>query len=380
MHRKNWQIINKNGKYRIIVTKELHGKKWIELMTKEDCRVEICTSTDILSKEEIIAAINKKCDGALGQLTENWDEDIFKRLHKANCKVYSNYAVGYDNVDVCAATKQGILVGNTPGVLTEATAEMAVALTFSVARRVVEADFFMRRMNFKGWLPSLFLGELISRKTLGIIGAGRIGSKYAIMMIKGFNMNLLYFDIKRNRELEKEIDNYNKYRKLYEEGQITYKYINSIEEILAKADIVSLHPILNKETHHIINSARLKLMKKNAILINVSRGPVIDELALIDHCKKNGTFKAGLDVYEEEPKMKPDLEKLKNIVIVPHIASATRYTRESMAILAALNIVGILKNLPANNNLNNITSFLKDKPPAAVPSIINALELNYPIM
>jgi len=184
-----WRTHNPSWSKRVVVTKELPGGRWLEILSRADCRVEICTSTDILSTEEIKAAIGNLCDGAIGQLTEEWSEELFVALKAAGGKAYSNYAVGYNNVDVDKATKQGITVGNTPGVLTETTAEMAVALTFAAARRVVEADRFMRGGHFKGWLPTLFLGELFWHKTVGVIGAGRIGAAYARMMVEGHKMN-----------------------------------------------------------------------------------------------------------------------------------------------------------------------------------------------
>ncbi|MCK4821515.1 D-glycerate dehydrogenase, partial [bacterium] len=181
MNDKEWRTHNPSGNRRVVVTKDLPGDRWLEILAKTDCKVEICTSTDVLSVEEIEAAIGERCDGAIGQLTEDWGEKLVVALKAAGGKVYSNCAVGYNNVDVDEATRQGIPVGNTPGVLTETTAEMAVALTFAAARRVVEADKFMRGGNYKGWLPTLFLGELFWHKTVGVIGAGRIGAAYARM-------------------------------------------------------------------------------------------------------------------------------------------------------------------------------------------------------
>ena len=179
MGSKPWRVVNPSGSKRVIVTKELPGERWLEILTAADCKVEICTSPDVLSVDEIKAAMGSQCDGAIGQLTEEWGKELFAALKNAGGTAYSNYAVGYNNVDVDAATEQGIPVGNTPGVLTETTAEMAVTLTFAAARRVSEAERFLRAGRYDGWLPTLFLGELLWRKTLGIIGAGRIGSGYA---------------------------------------------------------------------------------------------------------------------------------------------------------------------------------------------------------
>ncbi|MCJ7750197.1 MAG: D-glycerate dehydrogenase, partial [Armatimonadetes bacterium] len=197
----SWRVINPSGSRRVVVTKELPGDHWLEVLTSADCRTEICTDTRILDTAEIAAAIGDRCDGAIGQLTENWGEMLFAALEAAGAKAYSNYAVGYNNVDVSAATKHGIPVGNTPGVLTETTAEMAVALTFAAARRVPEGDRLMRAGRFNGWLPTLLLGELLWRRTLGIVGAGRIGNAYARMMVEGHKMDVIYYDVRRSDEL-----------------------------------------------------------------------------------------------------------------------------------------------------------------------------------
>ncbi len=372
-----WKAFNPSGSKRIIVTKELPGGRWLEILTKADCRVEICTSTNILSAGEIEEAIGDRCDGAIGQLTEEWGHGLFAALKAAGGKVYSNYAVGYNNVDVDAATEGGIPVGNTPGVLTETTAEMAVALTFAAARRVVEADRFMRGGLFKGWLPALFLGELLWRKTVGVIGAGRIGAAYARMMVEGHKMNLIYYDLYRNKALEDYMTAYGEFLKSQGEEPVSFTRAESVEELLRKADLVSLHPVLDETTRHLINAERLALMKENAILVNSSRGPVIDEAALVAHCQGHPNFRVGLDVFEDEPEMKPGLSDLENVVIVPHIASATIWTREGMATLAASNVAGILMGYPAWRD-QDISLFLTNNPPKAAPSIVNAKELGLP--
>jgi len=375
---KEWRMHNPSGSKRVVVTKELPGERWLEILSRADCRVEICTSKDLLSAEEIKKAIRDRCDGAIGQLTEEWGEGLFVALKAAGGKAYSNYAVGYNNVDVDAATKQGIPVGNTPGVLTETTAEMAVALTFAAARRVVKADKFMREGHYKGWLPTLFLGELLWRKTVGIIGAGRIGAAYARMMVEGHKMNLIYYDLYRNQALEGYIAAYGEFLKIQGEKSVSCRRAESVEELLKEADLVSLHPILDETTHHLINKVRLALMKENAILVNTSRGPVIDETALVSHCQKHPNFRVGLDVFEDEPEMRPGLSELDNVVIMPHIASATVWTREGMAILAASNVAGILMGYPAWQD-QDISPFIGGERPKAAPSIVNAKELGIPL-
>jgi len=381
MNINNWKIYNQSGLRRVIVTKELPGEKWINILTRAGCRVEICTSKkEILGAKEIISAMDKLCDGVIGQLTEKWDRELLLALKNAGGKVYSNYAVGYDNVDIETATELGIAVGNTPGVLTEATSELAIALTFACARRIIEADTFMRSGKFKGWLPDLFLGELLNGKTLGIIGAGRIGSAYARIMVVGLNMDLIYYDVFQNKELERYITELGKFLNLKGKRKPNCTRAVSIEEVLKKSDVVSIHTILNESTYHLINAPRLRLMKKNAILINTSRGPLIDETALVEHLKQNPDFRVGLDVYEDEPIMKPGLSDMKNAVIVPHIGSATRWTRGGMAVLAALNIAAILKGYPVWSEPQNILPFLGKNPPKAAPSIVNAQKLNIPFL
>ena len=374
---KKWRTHNASGSKRVIVTKELPGDRWLNILSQADCTVEICTSTDVLSTEDIKAAIGGRCDGAIGQLTEPWGDELFAALKAAGGTAYSNYAVGFDNVDVDAATKHGIPVGNTPGVLTETTAQMAVTLTFAAARRVGEAERFLRDGKYRGWLPTLFLGNLLWRKTLGVIGAGRIGTAYAHMMIEGHKMNLIYYDPHTNKALEDHVTRYNNFLKSQGQAPISCKHAQTVEELLQQADCVSIHTILDETTHHLINEKRLALMKADAILINTSRGPVIDEAALVTHCQKHPDFRAGLDVFEDEPKMKPGLAALDNVVIVPHIASATSWTRQGMATLAASNVAAILMGYPAWQR-PNILPYLEGDSPKAAPSIINAEALGIP--
>jgi len=374
---KEWQVHNPAGSKRVVVTKELPGKRWLDVLVQAGCKVEVCSSSDILSAAEIKTAIGNRCAGAIGQITESWGEEMFAALANAGGKVYSNYAVGFDNVDLDAATRHGIVVGNTPGVLTETTAQMAVALTFAAARRVSEAERFLREGKYKGWLPTLFLGNLLWRKTLGVIGAGRIGTAYALMMVEGHKMDLIYFDPHAKRRLEDYISGYNGFLAARKLRTINCKRADQIEDLLREADCVSIHTILNESTHHLINKERLALMKDDAILINTSRGPVIDEAALVEHCRAHPRFKVGLDVFEHEPETQPGLLDLDNVVKVPHIASATSWTRRGMATLAASNVAAILMGQPAWQK-SDIAPFLEGPPPAAAPSILNAKELSIP--
>lgn len=371
---KEWTVHNPEGSRRVIVTKELPGRRWLDMLIAADCSVEVCQSPDVLTNDEIRDRIGDRCDGVIGQLTENWNAELFAALAAAGGTAYSNYAVGYNNVDVAGATAAGIPVGNTPGVLTETTAEMAVALTFSAGRRVVEADKFMRAGKFHGWLPTMYMGQRFHGGTVGVIGCGRIGAAYGRMMVEGFKMNLVYYDLYRNERLEKFVDDYSQLLVAHGEDPVTCRRLETLEDVLRVADVVSLHTVLDESTHHLINEERLEMMKDDAILVNSSRGPVVDEVALIEHCRTHPDFKAGLDVVEDEPDMKPGLVELDNVVVVPHIASATVWTRQGMATLAGANVAGILQGYPLWQD-DDVLPFLEGEAPQATPSIVNAAEL-----
>ena len=312
---------------KIFVTRKI-PKAGLELLEK-DHEIEVNPFNRIMKKEEIINNIKGK-DGLLCLLTDQIDKDVI--LAEPNLKMIASYAVGYDNIDVKTATKKGIPVSNTPGILTDATAEMAWSLLFSVARRIVEADKFTRVGEFKGWDPMLMHGQDVSNKTLGIIGTGRIGTAFGLKS-KGFDMKILYYNNSKNERLEKEL----KANK------------TSLEKLLKESDFISVHLPLNAKTHHIIGENQFKMMKKNSVLINTSRGPIIDEKALVKALKNKWIFGAGLDVYENEPKITKELLKLDNVILQPHSASATFSSREGMAIMVAKNMIAGLKGeIPPN--------------------------------
>ena len=312
---------------KIFVTRKI-PEPGLKLLKKHH-EIELNPHDRVLTKEEIIQGLKDK-DGLLCLLTDPIDEEVINSEPKL--KIIASYAVGYNNIDVEAATKRGIPVSNTPGVLTNATAEMAWALLFSVSRRIVEADKFTRAGKFKGWGPMLLHGQDITGKTLGVVGTGRIGTSFALKS-KGFDMKVLYVDEKRNDLLEKEL----KAEKV------------DFETLLKESDFISLHVPLIPDTHHLIGEKQLKMMKKTAVLINTSRGPVVDEQALIRALKEKWIFGAGLDVYEHEPEINDELKKLDNIVLQPHSASATFETRAKMAVMAAENMIAGLKGeIPPN--------------------------------
>jgi hydroxypyruvate reductase 1 len=381
MPRSGWSTHNPLGSRRVVVTKELPGERWLQILADADCRVEVSTSRAILPPETIAAAIGRDCAAVIGQLTESWNDKLLARLKAAGGRVYSNYAVGFNNVDLAAATRLGLPVGNTPGVLTETTAELAVALTLAAARRIAEGDAFMRSGEFArcGWLPTMLLGKLLRGKTLGIVGAGRIGSTYARMMVEGHRMNLIYHDVHRNGDLEASMRAYSAFLEAHGEPTVGCRRVSDLDELLRTADIVSVHTVLDESTHHLFGAKQFATMKPDGIFVNASRGPLHDEAALVRHCRSHPEFAAALDVFEDEPRTAPGLASLPNIVMVPHLGSATRWTRESMATLAAANAAAILQGLPVWNR-PDVLSFLSEAPPAAAPSIVNAGDLGLPVL
>lgn len=368
---KVWSVHNQGGARRVIVTKQLPGTRWLDILVKADCAVEVCESDAILTADEIADRIGDRCHGAIGQLTEDWNASLFARLAQAGGAAFSTCAVGYNNVDVAGATAAGIPVGNTPGVFTETTAELAVALTLAAARRLVEADRFMRAGYYHGWLPTMFLGKRLCGQTLGVIGCGRIGAAYGRMMVEGFKMNLVYVDPRPNEGLERYVLEYGALLAKHGRPTVSIIRVDTVEELLTAADVVSLHTALDESSRHLINADRLLLMKTDAVLVNTSRGPVIDETALVAHCRSHPLFQVGLDVFEDEPAMKPGLAELDNVTVLPHIASASVWTRQGMATLAAANVAAVFMGHPTWKE-ESVLPFLDGDVPPYAPSIVNA--------
>ncbi len=296
--------------------------------------VTVNASKTIPKQAQIIKAIKGKgYDAILSVLTEKIDAKLMDAAGK-QLKIVANYAVGFDNIDLAAAKERGVSVTNTPGMeITESVAEHAFTLMLTVARRVAEADKFARAGKYTGWDPFLFMGSDVYGKTLGIIGLGRIGAGVARRAVKGFGMKVMYYDVRPNPDFEKEYGT----------------QLKTVEEVLRGSDFVSLHVPLMKQTHHLIGKRELEMMKPTAFLINTSRGPVVDEKALVAAVKSKKIAGAGIDVLEFEPKLAPGLNKLGNVVVTPHIASATVEARQAMSRVAAQNIIAALSGqVPPN--------------------------------
>jgi glyoxylate reductase len=294
----------------------------------KDFNVEFNDSDAPLPKTDLIRRLKGK-DGLICHIISTIDDEVLAAA--PTLKVVSNVAVGFNNIDVAAARKRSVVVTNTPDVLTETTADFAWALLMAAARRVVEADAFARGGQWQRWQWDLLWGQDVYGKTLGILGFGRIGRAVARRAL-GFNMRVLYHDtVRADAAAEREL------RAGYTDP----------ETLLRESDFVSLHTLLIPETRHLINERTLRLMKKTAILVNAARGPIVDEAALVRALSEGWIAGAGLDVFEEEPKIHPGLPPLKNVVIAPHIASASFDTRLAMATLAVRNCLAVLEGKPA---------------------------------
>lgn len=297
------------------------------LLKKNKIRVSVFRENKPITKSTLIKNV-KNADGIISLLSDRIDKNIIDAMPK--CKVIANYAVGYNNIDVKYASEKGIIVTNTPDVLTESTAEIAMALTLACSRRIPEGEEIMRKNKFKGWAPKLLLGIELVGKNFGIIGAGRIGAATAIRA-KSFGMKILYCS---------------NHKSDYMEFTTGAKRV-SLTELLKMSDVVSLHLPLTPKSYHLLDKEKLGLLKSSAILINTARGEIVDEAELIRLLEKKKIFAAGFDVYENEPAVNPKLAGLKNTVLLPHLGSGTIEARNRMAELAAINIIAVLKGKEA---------------------------------
>ncbi len=282
---------------------------------------------------DIIREKTRNADGLLTLLSDRIDATVMQGAPKL--KVISNYAVGFDNIDVEEATRHGIVVGNTPGVLTETTADFAFTLLMAAARRVVEAANHTTQGKWRTWGPMTLLGQDIHHATLGLVGLGRIGSEVA-RRARGFSMEVIYHDVTRLSKAE--------------ETELGVEYVWDLNALLVRSDFVSVHVPLTDGTRHLIGAEQFSAMKSSAVFINTSRGPVVDQQALYQALKSRQIFAAALDVTEVEPILPDDpLLTLDNIIIAPHIASASFATRRNMALIAAENLLsGLRDEIPPN--------------------------------
>ena len=318
---------------KIFVTREIPGDH-VEGLSKAGHEVKVSEFGRPLTEEELVERV-KGMDGLLTLLTDRIDGDLMDAAGP-QLKIISNYAVGFDNVDIEAATDRQIPVTNTPSdEVNESVAEHTWALALSLTRRIVEADEATKRGAYKGWEPDIFLGSNLIGKTLGIIGLGRIGTMVA-RRAQGYKMNLLYNKRSRDEEAEKEL------------GVVFVE----MDELLSKSDIVTLHVPLTDETRHMINKKTLAKIKKGSFLINTARGPVVNEHDLVEALKSGLLAGAGLDVYDNEPNIDPELVGMENVVLTPHIASATLEARGKMGEQAVTSILDTLSGKKPENLAN----------------------------
>lgn len=294
------------------------------LMLSEEHNVQVHGEDRPMARQEMLDSVSDK-DGLLCMITDRIDKELLDR--SPHIRMIANLAVGFDNIDIAAATVRRIPVSNTPGVLTDATADLTLALILATARRVVEGDKKTREGRFRFWAPSHFLGREVSGKTLGIVGLGRIGKAVA-RRASGFDMQILYHMRRR--------------LKATDEKSLGVNYMD-LNSLLARSDFVSLHVPLTDETRHLIGRKELDNMKATAFLINTSRGQVVDEKALVEALHGRNIAGAGLDVYENEPSLTPGLKELDNVILLPHVGSATLETRTKMGLRAAENLLAGLR-------------------------------------
>jgi len=311
---------------KVFITGELVGN-YEKLLTSKGFDVKVFKEDRPITREEILLW-GRDADALITLLYDKIDKEIIDGLN--NCKIIANCAVGFNNIDIEYAKKKNIVVTNTPDILTDATADLAAALILACARRFHEGNVMVRSKLFKGWKSQLLLGLDIKNKTVGIIGAGRIGSNVA-KRLKAFGTKIIYFNRSKNSKMEKLL----KAKKV------------SLNTLLKNADFISIHLPLTEETYHMLNGINLNLLKPTAVLVNTSRGEVIEEHALINLLKQHKIFAAGFDVYEDEPNINPELLILDNVFLLPHIGSATIETRSAMAEYCAKNIIQVLKGRKA---------------------------------
>jgi len=312
---------------KVFITESIPGGA-VQLLEQAGFEVSVSNKEGPLTKEELKSELSRvSYDAVLSLLTNKIDKEVFEI--SPSVKIYANYAVGFDNLDIEEAQKRGVMITNTPTPLVnEAVAEHTLALLFSLIAHIPQADRFVRDGKFKAWNPNLFIHPEIEGKTIGIVGAGRIGSTVGRVLNHGFHCNILYYDIKRNEQIEADCQ---------------ARFCENLTELLKQSDVVTLHVPLNQKTHHLIDKESFGLMKKGSYLINTARGGVVDEEALYDALSENLITGAALDVFEHEPEPFSKLLSLSNMIFSPHIGSATVRVREEMTRMATQNIISFLK-------------------------------------
>lgn len=311
---------------KIFITREI-PEIGINFLIKNGFKVSVYKKDKPIARKELIAGV-RNCDAVISLLTDKIDKEVIDSMKK--CKVIANYAVGFNNIDIAYAKSKGIKVSNTPDVLTDSTADLTMALVLACARRISESEKLVRDKKFVGWKPKLLLGLELRDKYFGILGAGRIGTEVA-KRAHSFGCKIIYYSNNKNDYLEKKLNA----KKL------------SLTEILKKSNVLSLHLPLNSKTKNLLSEEKLKLLNPSAILINTARGEVLNEKYLIKMLKQNKIYAAGFDVYQNEPDLNKELYKLKNVVLLPHIGSATVEARDKMSLLAAKNVAAVLSGKQA---------------------------------
>jgi lactate dehydrogenase-like 2-hydroxyacid dehydrogenase len=306
-------------KPKVYVTRPIPSEALVLL--KERCDVEMNTEKRVLTNAELLVKCKER--DAILVVETPINEELCQAV-QSTCKIFANYGVGYNHIDIAAATKQGIFVSNTPDVVTDVTADLTWALLLATARRVIECDQFVRSSRV-GWGVTNLIGTQVSGKTLGIFGGGRIGMAVA-QRAKGFNMKIIYTDLTRNSTFEETTQG---------------KFVDK-ETLLKEADFISIHVPLLPATHHLISGNEFRLMKNTAILINAARGPIVDEQALVEALQQGSIKGAGLDVFEREPEIEPGLSELRNVVLTPHVGTSTMEVRIAMGEFCAHNIFAVL--------------------------------------
>lgn len=316
---------------KVFITRSLPGN--IEKILRQKGHTVVTFKEDRpISKSELIKNA-RNADALISLLTDKIDSEIINSLKK--CKIIANYAVGYNNIDIDYAKSKNIIVTNTPDILTNATADIALTLALACSRRAIEGHDFVKKKKFKGWAPKLLLGIEMSGKTIGIIGAGRIGQAVA-KRFKSFETKIIYYNRSRKYDLEKELG----------AKKVTLK------KLVKDSDIISIQIPSTEETYHLLDKEHLSHLKPDAILINIARGEVVDEKYLIQLLKQRKIHSAGFDVYENEPDVNPELLKLPNVVLLPHLGSATIETRTKMARLCAENVIRVLDGKSPKTKVN----------------------------